>query len=75
MKKIPKGIPVSKRSIVCSNCGTPIPPVTRIAKILPDVYVVDLFKTIEKHLKKTNKLFERTVVVFKEAMFKARRME
>jgi len=75
MKKIPKGIPMSKESLLCSKCGTPIPPVTRIAKILPDVYVVDLFKAIEKQLKQTNQLFERTIVVLRKSMLKGRRME
>lgn len=75
MTKIPKGIPGSKRSLFCSNCGIEIPQIRCIAKILPDVDIVPLFREIIKHQKKTNALFERAISILRKPVLKSRHME
>ena len=75
MKNIPKAKKASRLSKYCRKCGTPIPEVIRIAKIKPDIDVVDLFKDIKKHFKETNGLLKQVSLLFKKVMLEARFMQ
>jgi hypothetical protein len=75
MKTLPKAKSLSKESLRCSKCGTPIPQIVRIGRIKPDIDVVDLFKGIKRHLKETNKLLKRASFLLNKTMFEATFME
>ena len=75
MRKMLKGQSLPESTKYCSKCGTPVPQIIRIAKIKPDIDVAELFKNIQKKLKETNNLFERTLLVLRKAMLESRHLE
>jgi len=75
MKTLPKAKSLSKESLQCSKCGTPIPQIVRIGRIKPDIDVVELFKGIKKHLKDTNTLLKRASFLLEKSMLETTFME
>lgn len=75
MKILPKAKSLSKKSLQCSKCGTPIPRILHIAKIKPDIDIIDLFKGIKGHLKDTNKLLKRASFLLEKSILETTFME